>query len=183
MAITHTAHKLIKEHFSNLPELEKHIAIDATCGNGHDTKFICELGFQNVYAFDIQEEALEQTRLITQHYNNVHLIADGHETMQDHIQEKVQLIMFNLGYLPNGNKHITTLENTTVVALSQALNLLDENGLLSVICYPGHETGKAETIKVKEFMTSLSLNIQEHLSDYPSPKAPIFYLLEKNHNV
>ena len=36
-------------------------AIDATCGNGHDTLFLSET-FEGVIALDIQNEALENTR-------------------------------------------------------------------------------------------------------------------------
>lgn len=37
--------------------------LDATCGNGHDTLFLANLVGPNgtVYAFDIQEEAIEHT--------------------------------------------------------------------------------------------------------------------------
>ena len=35
--------------------------VDATMGNGHDTLFLAQLARQ-VYAFDIQEQAVEKTR-------------------------------------------------------------------------------------------------------------------------
>lgn len=37
------------------------IVVDATMGNGHDTLFLAKLAKQ-VYAFDIQEQALEKTQ-------------------------------------------------------------------------------------------------------------------------
>ena len=39
-------------------------AVDATMGNGHDTQFLCELVGESghVFAFDIQEQAVENTR-------------------------------------------------------------------------------------------------------------------------
>ena len=37
------------------------IVVDATMGNGHDTLFLAKLAKQ-VYAFDIQEKALEKTQ-------------------------------------------------------------------------------------------------------------------------
>ncbi|MDM5145034.1 Ribosomal RNA small subunit methyltransferase H [Lactococcus lactis] len=36
------------------------VVVDATMGNGYDTQFLAELG-ANVYAFDVQEEALNAT--------------------------------------------------------------------------------------------------------------------------
>lgn len=179
MAITQTAHQVIQEHFSNHPALEKHIAVDATSGNGHDTKFIYELGFKNIYAFDIQKQAQEQTRLTTQDYKNVTIIPHGHETMQEHIPNKAQLIMFNLGYLPSSDKTITTLSNTTIIALEQTLDLLDKKGLLSIICYPGHEEGKTEAEAVKEWINDLNKDkwsIKEVLAEKPTDKSPLLYL-------
>ena len=37
------------------------IVVDATMGNGHDTLFLAKLAKQ-VYAFDIQEQALEKNK-------------------------------------------------------------------------------------------------------------------------
>ena len=37
------------------------IVVDATMGNGHDTLFLSKLA-KKVYAFDIQEQALEKTQ-------------------------------------------------------------------------------------------------------------------------
>ena len=43
------------------------VAVDATMGNGKDTQFLCELVGETgrVYAFDVQEEALERTAAVT----------------------------------------------------------------------------------------------------------------------
>ena len=40
------------------------IAVDATMGNGHDTQMLCELVGESghVYAFDVQEQAVANTR-------------------------------------------------------------------------------------------------------------------------
>ena len=51
------------------------IVVDATMGNGHDTLFLAQLAKQ-VYAFDIQEQALEKTRkrLVEAGLDNAQLI-------------------------------------------------------------------------------------------------------------
>ena len=41
------------------------IAIDATCGNGHDSLILAKLT-TNLYLFDIQEHAIENTRVLLQ---------------------------------------------------------------------------------------------------------------------
>jgi len=181
MAITHKAHELIHDHFEKHSDIEKQVAIDATCGNGHDTKFLCDLGFESIYAFDIQEKAREQTKLTTQHYDNVTIIPYGHETMHEHINTKAQLVMFNLGYLPNSDKTITTLVHITMIALDQTIELLDKNGFLSVICYPGHEEGKIETSAVNKWFESKrnTYFIQKYPSDILNSEAPTLYTLIK----
>ena len=64
------------------------IVVDATMGNGHDTLFLAKLAKQ-VYAFDIQEQALEKTK---EHLNqagmtNAQLILQGHETLDQFVTE------------------------------------------------------------------------------------------------
>ena len=53
------ARTLIQQHVS-----DDSIVIDATCGNGNDTHFLAQqVPNGNVYAFDIQDEAIKQTQL------------------------------------------------------------------------------------------------------------------------
>ena len=58
------------------------IVVDATMGNGHDTLFLAKLA-KKVYAFDIQEKALEKTqeRLDQAGMTNAQLILQGHEKL------------------------------------------------------------------------------------------------------
>ena len=99
--------------------------IDATCGNGHDTLFLAKIVGEKgkVFSFDIQPEALVNTRRLLEANNladRVHLIQSGHERMDSHVHEKVAAVMFNLGYLPGGNHKIITRPDTTVEALAKA---------------------------------------------------------------
>lgn len=62
------------------------IVIDATMGNGHDTRYLADLVGRDgqVFAFDVQKEAIEQTsKRLGEHYPNVHLIHDGHEQLAE----------------------------------------------------------------------------------------------------
>lgn len=139
--------------------------IDATAGNGHDTLFLreCVGNTGKVWAFDIQEHALQQTliRLETAHASlGVKLIHAGHETLLNHIPEeawsKIRAVMFNLGYLPGSNKSLITTERTTLPALEQAVKLLAHGGMLSIILYPGHPGGAEEAEAVLQWTTHLS---------------------------
>ena len=121
------------------------VAIDATCGNGHDTLWLAER-FGKVYAFDIQEEAVETTRERAGSLDsgNVIVFCTGHQHMAEYVHEKAALIMFNLGYLPGGNKNIVTGTETTLEAVRAALSLIKKDGLLCITMYPGHQQGAEE---------------------------------------
>lgn len=121
------------------------IAVDATCGNGHDTVWLAER-FGRVYAFDIQEKAAEATRQLvkSRDFQNVKVINDSHEKMAEYVHEKVKLVMFNLGYLPGGDKEIVTETASTLKAIEAALSLLEKDGLVCITMYPGHPQGARE---------------------------------------
>lgn len=134
--------------------------IDATAGNGHDTLFLAScVGAQGkVVAFDIQATALEATsnRLAKAGYSErVQLIHAGHEHLSEYIKSKVSAIIFNLGYLPGGDKNCTTQANTTLKAMQSGLNLLTDNGVLAAVLYPGHEQGKIEAETIQTWAQSL----------------------------
>ncbi|MBT8439420.1 MAG: methyltransferase domain-containing protein [Gammaproteobacteria bacterium] len=133
---------------------EGSIAIDATAGNGHDTAFLAEQTGDcgHVYAFDIQHQAIENTRNRLQELKleqHVTLIKDSHEYLQTHIpanyQGQISVVMFNLGYLPGSDKHCVTSTESTLKALNQAISQLKPGGALSIMLYPGHEGGQEET--------------------------------------
>lgn len=180
--LTEQAKSFIRSHFEE-SNLRPNIAVDATCGNGNDTLFLAEIA-KKVFAFDIQEIALKNTseRLIESGYiTKTRLLLTGHEHIQKHVTEKADVIMFNLGYLPQADKSITTLTDTTLAALNSSLDLLTDNGILSVLCYPGHRTGKIETDAVKQWIDALSADFsyQEYLSNYPNDHSPILYQITK----
>ena len=60
--------------------------------------------------------------------------------------------MFNLGYLPGGNKKITTTVETTRKALDDAEKLLNQKGKILITVYPGHEEGEQESKFLKEYL-------------------------------
>ena len=69
--------------------------------------------------------------------------------------------MFNLGFLPGGDKNLITQTEGTLSALSQVLVWLSEGGLLSVVAYPGHEGGREEADAIESWMASLPSNLFE----------------------
>lgn len=137
--------------------------IDATVGNGHDTIKLAQLvGITGkVYGFDIQKTAIDETykkALLTGLVNQIELINDGHEKMKHHIptDTKIQAAVFNLGYLPKGNKSIVTLPSTTLAAIEQSLELLNVGGMVFVMVYYGHTGGVEEKDAVLSYIKTLS---------------------------
>lgn len=135
--------------------------IDATCGNGKDTLLLAELvgDTGHVWAFDVQQEALERTaqRLAEQNLQQqVSLLHVGHEQMQKLVEAPLQAVVFNLGWLPGAPREIVTTTATTLTALEASLQLLAPAGLVLITCYPGHEGGDLEAAAVQEWATTLS---------------------------
>ena len=129
--------------------------IDATCGNGHDTLILSTLalkeGLGTVYAFDIQEMAIKNSHellsknLKTEDFAQVKFIQESHADFPSIIQpNSVKLIVYNLGYLPGGDKHKTTLSEVTAQSIQKAMELVMPGGLISITCYPGHPEGALE---------------------------------------
>lgn len=182
MALTKFAHQLIREHFV---KKEKRLALDLTLGNGHDCLFLLELGFQQVIGFDIQESAIEivQTKL-QQHHDlaaRVQLLQTGHENLDEHVKGELDCAMLNLGYLPHGDKTITTLAETSLVAINSAMARLSSDGLITILCYPGHAQGKQELNAIHaEFAKQPSgFNILEHQSSAPSSSSPVLFTITR----
>jgi SAM-dependent methyltransferase len=124
-------------------------AVDATCGNGNDTLLLAELvgPTGRVWAFDIQQEAMESTarKLAANGLpDRVTLVAQGHETLAGQVNTPLNAVVFNLGYLPGGDRGIITRPETTGAALEQALGLLAPGGIVALTVYPGHGGGDAE---------------------------------------
>ena len=131
------------------------IVVDATMGNGHDTLFLAKLAKQ-VYAFDIQEQALEKTsqRIQEAGLTNVDLILQGHETVDQFVTE-IKAAIFNLGYLPSADKSIITQPQTTLEALDKLCQMLIKGGRIAIMIYYGHEGGDIERDAVLDFVSQL----------------------------
>ena len=138
---------------------EDSIVADCTMGNGGDTLFLSSLVPKgHVYAFDIQPEALVNTEKKLCENNamaNVTLINNCHSKIKDYISENISAAMFNLGWLPNHEKIITTKRETTLPAIRNAMDLLEKDGIVLIVVYPSHEEGRLEGIEIEKMISSL----------------------------
>lgn len=141
--------------------------IDATCGNGFDTLKLCLLSLSpdrgKVYALDNQLPAITSTRntLATHLSSEILRRVEFHHCCHSHFPysippQSIKLIVYNLGYLPGGNKLHTTLAETTRQSLSQAQDLLQPGGMISMTCYPGHAEGTKEQEAILDYLSNLS---------------------------
>ena len=164
---------------------EGDVAADFTMGNGHDTEFLSKTVGEKgrVYAFDIQEMAVNSTRQNLKNAEcpeNYTLIHDSHHNAGKYIEGKIKAGMFNLGYLPGGDKNITTMRETTMPAIEAAISMLDRDAILSVAIYPGHEEGDLEGKMVCEYLSSLdrfTYSIAQ-IKIINSPTSPYFMVIE-----
>lgn len=134
------------------------VVVDATVGNGNDTLFFCALVGETgkVYGFDVQPTAIARTQeKLAEIATPVTLICDGHQNMQQHVKEPVDWVGFNLGFLPAGDKSVTTQCATTLTAVTAALDMLKSGGVCSICVYPGHDEGSRERAALNDFLAAL----------------------------
>ncbi len=165
--------------------------VDFTMGNGNDTLFLSKTVGEGgrVYAFDIQEEALNSTRVHLKEKNapeNYTLICASHHRVKEFVKEPIKGGMFNLGYLPrSGKKAVTTMRETTMPAVEAAIDLLLPDGVLIVAIYPGHKEGELEGDMLREYFKTLSrfkiCASEFHILN--SPTSPYFFLIEKSEKI
>ncbi len=159
--------------------------LDATAGNGHDTLFLAKLvGAKNVTAIDQQQEALEsaKARLGSENLSGVEWIHGDHAQKLSEFEKahrRFRAIVFNLGYLPGGDRKIVTQRETTLRAIDSAERLLEPGGVMTVIAYPGHDAGKDEETALRTLIESradTSRPIDRIPGNEHDPKSPVLYV-------
>lgn len=161
--------------------------VDATLGNGHDTCMLAELvgATGRVIGFDIQPDAVTRTAKALQEKGllaRCTLYAEGHQHMAQRVNGPVRAVAFNLGWLPGGDKHITTLWETTREALESALSLLEKGGVCTVCAYPGHAEGDRECHALAEWLSALrpqEFNVLHSRFLNAGPGAPECFIIQK----
>lgn len=169
------------------------IVIDATCGNGYDTlelaKAVLTEKTGTLYALDIQVEAITSSQMFLQKnlspaiFNRIIFKQGCHSQFPEEIpEESVKLIVYNLGYLPKGDKTKTTQAETTLQSLESAKRLLIPGGAISLTCYPGHPEGEKEERAMLAYTKEFSPSIwsSSHHRWINRQQAPSLLILQKN---
>lgn len=160
--------------------------VDFTLGNGHDTLWLSKLVGEEgkVFSFDIQESAINSARELLERENapkNYRLIRSSHHLVKDYVSEPICAGMFNLGYLPGGDKSVTTMHETTLPAIEAGIELLEDGGGILIAVYPGHAEGAVEGRMIHEMLAPLDRKkiCISKLQIINSPTSPFFFLVEK----
>lgn len=153
--------------------------VDMTVGNGNDTLFLANIS-KKVFGFDIQDVAIENTKKLLRENNvyNYELFNISHEKINDVLKEyekNIKLILFNLGYLPCGDKSITTNHKTTLNAVKNSFSMLSSNGLILIVFYP-HPEGKTEAQVVLEYLNKNKLEYTIY-KNTPNMDAPYLIVI------
>lgn len=154
--ITQWCHHFIKEHVK-----EGDLCIDATAGNGNDTELLCQLVGESgkVWAFDIQEEAIKQTKQRLEKAGmsaRANVLLDSHVNMGKYVDEdSISCIVFNFGYLPGGDHNLATQKDTSITAIHEGLRLLKKGGIMSLCIYSGGDSGFEERDAILEELKKL----------------------------
>lgn len=172
---------LVKTLITNEKDID--LAVDMTAGNGNDSLFILdEIKAKRLVAFDIQNDAEKATRKLLGERDNFLFILDSHANIDKYIKEKIDLAVYNLGYLPKGDKTITTKYESTLESLKKLLQLLGKNAKVYMTIYPGHDQGRIEASKIEDFIARLPNNKYAIMKiSYPNKGtiAPYIVIIEK----
>ena len=138
------------------------LCVDATCGNGGDTAFLCRLAGKEgrVLGFDIQPEAIASTeRNLAAKGLSAELHCDSHANLLQYVTPgTADAVMFNFGWLPGADHNVFSHASSSIPALEAALDALRPGGVLSAILYSGRVIGSDEKTEILNWMRTLPLS-------------------------
>lgn len=158
-----TAVRFVQDYLAaHLPHPK--LCIDATCGNGGDTAFLCGITAPEgkVVGFDVQEAAIASTR---KHLEQLGVPAARYELHCQSHADLLQIVqpgtadavMFNFGWLPGADHAVFSTAQSSIPALQAALEAVRPGGVVSAILYSGQVIGTDEKQTVLEYLRALPL--------------------------
>lgn len=155
--------------------------VDMTTGNGNDTLFLAGIS-KKVFGFDIQSIAINNTNnlLLSNNINNYELFNCSHDNIDKVLYDyigNIKLILFNLGYLPCGDKSITTMHETTLKAFKNSYKMIKDDGLILIVFYP-HPEGKLEEKVILEYLNKENINYNTYRNTL-NINAPYLLVIKK----
>ena len=158
-----TAVRFVQDYLAaHLPHPK--LYIDATCGNGGDTAFLCGITAPDgrVLGFDIQPEAIASTRNTLGQKGipagRYELHCQSHADLLQYVQPgTADAVMFNFGWLPGADHGVFSTAQSSIPALKAALEAVRPGGVVTAILYSGQVIGTDEKQTVLEFLRALPL--------------------------
>ncbi len=146
-----------KSLVKNIMEMKipkSNICLDMTLGNGNDSLNMLELNNSiKIYGFDIQKSCVDKIKALN--IENIYAINDSHINFDKYVDSDIDFAIFNLGYLPGGDKSITTDYDTVIHTIEKLLCAIKIDALIVITFYPGHKSGLDESINVLEYLNTL----------------------------
>ena len=137
--------------------------VDATCGNGGDTEFLCRLAGPEgrVLALDLQQQAVDNTnaRLAAEGLSDIGRAVQADHANLAQLVEKgsADCVVFNFGYLPGADHSLFTTPKSSLPAVEAALAALRPGGILAACLYSGGPNGDGEKNALLEFFRTLPI--------------------------
>lgn len=182
--MTEIAHDFLK------PVLKKGaVCIDATLGQGSDTRFFLEYPVARVFAFDIQQDLIKKAKETIDDPRLI-LCPISHEYLDQvndlsRNRQNVSAILFNFGYDPAKKEGIMTESESSLTAVIKAVSMLRLKGRMALVFYP-HEEGKIEKERITEELLKAAkediLGCEMMEVSRPDHDSPSLLLLEKRHS-
>lgn len=162
-------HQFLKENVSR-----QAVTADLTAGNGYDTKFLAE-NFAFVYSLDISLEAMENTKKLTADFSNIEYIVANHVDVLDYVKTGLDIVIYNLGYLPKGDKTLITTSETTLKSLKAVKTIIKPGGFLVITTYLAHTGGYQEYLAVKNWVFNIKQSFL--IYEYPTINSPVSFIV------
>lgn len=180
---TNFIHSIIKPHL-----FAGAVCADMTAGRGRDSLFMLKNTEPDgiVYAFDIQKEAVRLTSELLKKHGisqcRYKVLKRCHSETASILPSPPDIIIYNLGYLPGGDKTKTTLAPTTIKSIKQSCGIVNPGGIISIAIYKGHPEGMTECENIKKFAQTLNTKTYKCVSmTYLNAEAtaPEYLLIQK----
>ena len=173
--------EVVKDVINNM-DLKGKACLDATSGRGNDGLMLLNKGIKFLYACDIQKDAIKSTDnlLKANGYNNFKTLSVSHSEVFDYIEEELEVIIYNLGYLPKSDKKIVTKSSSTIKSIERAIFKISKTGVIIIVSYLGHRGSIKERRELEKYLKNLDqknfkVEKREFFNQINNP--PIVYLV------
>lgn len=151
----HLSKAVLKSHEIIKTIDHKIVAVDATLGNGHDSLFLA-FNFKKIFAFDIQDLAIKRSQKRLINAKNVTIINDNFINITNYYRGKIDLVLYNLGFLPGSNKKIISKKEDTLLSITKVLEFAKH---IIVVFYTKHDDSQ-EYIFIKNYLDNKKIKYQ-----------------------